>query len=103
MHARVASYEVPEGRLGEAVESFREAARKIEALEGFERGYILLDEDGGRLVTVPLWTSLSALEATETRASILRQQAVRAVEGSVRSVEQFEVAEKLAPAAEHAA
>ncbi len=98
MHVRVASYDVPQERLDEAVENFREAAKKIEELEGLQGGYVLVDENG-RVVTITFWESLLALEATETRASVIRQGAVQAVSGQVRSVESFEVSAELAPVA----
>jgi hypothetical protein len=51
------------------------------------------------VVTITFWESLLALETTETRASVIRQGAVQAVGGQVRSVESFDVAAELRPVA----
>jgi heme-degrading monooxygenase HmoA len=99
MYARVARYEVPQERIEDAVESFREAAKKVQELDGFEDGYVLISEGGG-VLTMTLWTSRTALETSETRASMARQAAARAVDGEVKSVEEYEVSEQLQPVAE---
>jgi heme-degrading monooxygenase HmoA len=99
MYARVARYEIPPERIGEAVETFREAAKKIQDLQGFEGGYLLTDEDGG-VLTLTMWASRAALETSETRASSARRGAAQAVDGEVKSVEAYEVSEQFRPVAE---
>jgi heme-degrading monooxygenase HmoA len=95
MLARVARYEVASDRIGEAVDAFGEAARQIEQLDGFAGGYVLVDHEDGRTMTVTLWKNLTALEESERRASALRREAANAVEGTVLSVEKFEVAQEM--------
>lgn len=99
MYARVARYEVPQERIEDAVESFRDASKKVQALDGFEDGYVLIDE-GGNVMTMTLWTSRTALETSETRAGLARQTAARAVDGEVKSVEEYEVYEQIRPLAQ---
>lgn len=99
MYARVATYEVPDGRLDEAVESFRKAAVNVQGLDGLEAGYVLVEESG-KVLTVTVWSNRSTLEASETRASLARQSAARDVGAEIRSVECFEVAGELVPATE---
>lgn len=96
MYARVARYEVPEGRLAEAEVAFGEAAGKVQELEGLEGGLVLVGEDG-KIMTVTLWTSRTALEASETRAGLARRSAASSVEGEVKSVEHFEVTAEMVP------
>jgi heme-degrading monooxygenase HmoA len=91
MFARLARYDVPEGRIGEAVESFGEAGKELEGLDGFEGGYVLADEAEGSLMTITLWASLSAMEASSSRATMLRRRAADVVDGGVQSVLQYEV------------
>src|SRR5437762_11354177 len=98
MFARVATYEVPEERLSEAVEGFRKAAGRVQELDGLETGYVLVDEEG-KVMTVTIWSNRSTLEASETRASIARQTAARDAGAEIRSVECFEVAGELLPSA----
>lgn len=95
MFARLARYEIAPERLEAAVGSFAEAGAGLSELEGFEEGYVLVDEEDGSLMTLTLWSSRTALEASDTRASLLRQRAARAAEGSVTSIHCYDVAAKL--------
>jgi heme-degrading monooxygenase HmoA len=96
MLARVARYEVPSDRIDEAVEAFGQAAREVEQLEGFAGGYLFVDHEDGRTMTLTLWENQAALENSERSAGKLRREAASSVEGSVLSVEKFEVAQELA-------
>jgi heme-degrading monooxygenase HmoA len=102
MYARVATYEVAEERVAEVAASFDEAARKVQELEGLEGGVVLVGEEG-TVMTITFWKSLSALEASETRASFARQAAAGAVNGEVKSVCHYEVTSELVPLAKLAA
>src|SRR5438046_10274653 len=70
--ARVARYEVPGDQLEQAVAAFGEAGRQIEHLDGFAGGYVLLDEEDGRTMTLTLWENTVALENSERHARKLR-------------------------------
>ena len=91
MLARVARYEVNQDRLTDAVDAFSEAGREVEQLDGFAGGYILVDHEDGRTMTVTLWENDAALEGSESTARSARNRAAGAVDGSVLSVEKFEV------------
>ena len=95
MLARVARYEVASDRIGDAVAAFGDAAREIEGLDGFAGGWVLVDHEDGRTMTVTLWDNFAALENSERTAGKLRREAAGAVGGSVLSVEKFEVAQEL--------
>ncbi len=95
MLARVARYEVDSDRIGEAVTAFGEAAKEIEELEGFAGGYVLVDHEDGRTMTLTLWENFAALENSERSAGKLRREAASAVGGTVLSVEKFEIAQEL--------
>jgi heme-degrading monooxygenase HmoA len=95
MLARVARYEVPEDQIGNAADAFAQAATEIEQLEGFAGGYVLVDLEDGRTMTVTLWDNPAALENSERKASVARREAAGSVGGSVLSVEKFEVAHQL--------
>ena|SRR5215210_1159164 len=95
MFARLARYTVAPERLGDAIASFTEAGDGLQELPGFQDGYILVDEDDGSLLTLTMWSTRAALESSETRASALRRRATRAAEGSVQSVQCYEVAGEL--------
>ncbi len=95
MYARVARYQIDPHRCDEAVSSFAEAGSKIADLDGYRTGFVLIDSDSGDVVTLTLWESQAALDASEMRATSARQGAVRAVEGTVGSVTRFDVVREL--------
>ena len=97
MFARVARYEVASDRIDEAVDSFGQAADGIQGLEGFKGGYVLVDHEDGRTMTVTLWDNHAAMDASESVARSARNDAATAVDGEVLSVEKFEVAQELGP------
>ena len=92
MYARLARYEVPADRTGEVVRGFEEAADELQALDGFEEGYVLVDDESGLAVTLVLWNTRAALEASAARSAVLRQRVIKSVAGSVVGVNEFEVA-----------
>ena len=95
MQARVARYEVGTDRIQDAIDSFGEAVKEIEQLDGFAGGYILVDHEDGRTMTITLWESDAALYESEKTARAARNKASGDVGGSVLSVEKFEVAHEL--------
>ena len=99
MLARVARYEVDSNRIDDAVNAFGEAAQEIESLDGFAGGYVLVDHEDGRTMTVTLWDNFAALENSERAAGKLRREAASSVGGTVLSVEKFEVAQELSAGA----
>jgi heme-degrading monooxygenase HmoA len=95
MLARVARYEFAAGRIDAAVQAFAEAATKVEQLDGFAGGYVLVDPEDGRTMTVTLWENAAVLENSERVARNARQEAAAAVDGEVLSVEKFEVTREM--------
>ena len=61
-------------------------------LEGFERAYFLTDSAGGRAMTVTLWDSAAAMEASAEWASKAREHAAHESGGTVESICSYEVA-----------
>ena len=95
MLARVARYEVDPARIDAAVQAFAEAANEVEQLQGFAGGYVLVDPEDGRTMTLTLWENAAVLENSESVAGRARRRAAESVDGSVLSVEKFEVAQEL--------
>jgi heme-degrading monooxygenase HmoA len=95
MLARVARYEVDPARIDAAVEAFAKAAGEVEQLQGFAGGYVLVDPEDGRTMTLTLWENAAVLENSESVAGRARRRAAESVDGSVLSVEKFEVAQEL--------
>lgn len=91
MYARIVRYQVPTERFEEALEGFEEAAKAIKQLDGFAHGYVLGDPESGLIMTSTIWQSRTALDASDVKASALRQRAIRDVQGSVESVDRVQV------------
>ncbi len=96
MFARVVRYTVDPDRCDEALEAFKEAAKTIGDIDGIIGGYVMVDGDEGRIVTMTLWEDQAKMEASEVRASRLRQEALRTVEGDIDSVERLRSAAGIA-------
>ena len=92
MFARVAVYEVPGHRVEEAVASFREAIDQIKDMDGLEEISVLMSPESDRALTISFWDQQDAMEASRIRASRLRNDAAKVVDGSVQSVVEYEVA-----------
>ena len=95
MLARVARYEVPSERIEDAVDAFNEAAKEIQDLPGMMGGYVLVDYEDGRTMTITLWENQSTFDSSESLARTARTNAANTVGGSVLSVERFDVAQDL--------
>jgi heme-degrading monooxygenase HmoA len=95
MLARVARYEVPSDRLDDAVDAFSEAAKEIQELPGMLGGYVLVDYEDGRTMTITLWENQDVFDSSESAARMARTNAANSVGGSVLSVERFDVAQDL--------
>jgi heme-degrading monooxygenase HmoA len=89
--ARVSIYEVPVERARDAAENFGQAIAQIRTMKNLAAAYLLVDADNGKVLTMTLWDSAAAMEASRVTASRLRSDAVRTVEGSVLSTDEYEV------------
>ena len=87
MHARVSTYTGPADRM---LEGFRDSMEPLEAMEGFLRGYFLLDRVNNKGISIAMWESEEALVSSAARADVIRKQA--AAGGTIHSVENYEVA-----------
>jgi heme-degrading monooxygenase HmoA len=59
---------------------------------GFEGMYVLVDHESGESLSITLWESREAMQASEEHADSSRQDAALASGGSVVGVEHYEVA-----------
>lgn len=91
MFARVSVYEIPAGRMDDALHEFRAALGQISGLEGFREAFFFVAPDDNRATATTLWTSRRALEASRTAATNLRTKAAHAVDGGVVSAIEYEV------------
>ena len=88
MFARVSTYE---GDAGSLREGFERATDPLRQIEGFERAYFLIG-DGGKAMSITLWESRDALEASAEAATQLRDDATQPSGATIASVDSYEVA-----------
>jgi heme-degrading monooxygenase HmoA len=89
MFARVATYS---GDAEELVRGFEAARSELERIDGFSQAYFLVDRDSGKALTMTLWESQQALDASADQAHKLRTQATQPSGATTESVRNFEVA-----------
>jgi heme-degrading monooxygenase HmoA len=89
MHARVSTYE---GQADELVKGFDSVTGALEELDGFSKAYFLVDRPGGKGISITLWESEDALNASVERANQMREEATDQAGASIQSVDHYEVA-----------
>ncbi len=92
MHARVSRYAGSPDQVDDGVRNFESATDALRQLEGFEGAYLLVDRQGGRALTITLWSSEQAAQASAERANQMRQEAAGGAGLSIESVDTYEVA-----------
>jgi heme-degrading monooxygenase HmoA len=93
MYARVTTFE---GMMADHVDEAVRVAREqfIPAAQqsgGFEGMYILADRESGKALSVALWSSREALQASEEEANRSREEAAHDAGGRIANVERYEV------------
>jgi heme-degrading monooxygenase HmoA len=89
MFARVSSYQ---GEIERLLDGFRRTTEPLAQLEGFERAYFLTDSEAGRALTITLWDSKAALDASADWATKAREHAAHDSGAAIESVRSYEVA-----------
>lgn len=92
MHARVSSYAGSGDQVDDGVRNFEGATDALRQLDGFEGAYLLVDRQGGRAMTITLWSSEQAAQASAERASQMRQEVAGGAGLSIETVDTYEVA-----------
>ncbi len=90
MYARVSTYEVPAGAYDQATRGFEE--QPIENAEGFSGGYLLVDRESGKALSITMWESKEALDRSAERANQMRSQVMEGASGQTTDVRSYEVA-----------
>jgi heme-degrading monooxygenase HmoA len=96
MFARVSRYR---GDADALRSGFSSVTDELEQLEGFAKAYFLVDAERGTGMSITLWQSADALEASAQRAHEMRSRATQDATASTESVESFELVLTAAPAA----
>lgn len=89
MFARVSTYNAPDA--DKLLEGFDTVTSQLEEVDGFSHAYFLVDRESGKALSITLWSSGEALEASVARADELRKQGTQTGGGTVESVQHYEV------------
>jgi heme-degrading monooxygenase HmoA len=89
MYARVSTYT---GDADELVRGFETARSDLQQIGGFTQAYFCVDRASGTGLTITLWESEQALEASAEQANQLRARAAEPAGATIDSVKHYEVA-----------
>lgn len=88
MHARVSTYRGDGDRLVKGFEGVREG---LAAVDGFSHAYFLVDRESGKGMSITIWESEDALNASVAKADELRRQGAEAGGSEIESVQHYEI------------
>jgi heme-degrading monooxygenase HmoA len=88
MFARVSTYRGDGDRL---LQGFADVTGPLEAIDGFSRAYFMVDRENGKGMSITVWESEEALNASAARADELRSQGAEAGGATIESVEHYEI------------
>ena len=88
MHARVSTYRGDGDRLVQGFEGVTEA---LTAVDGFSHAYFLVDRESGKGMSITIWESEDALNASVAKADELRKQGAEAGGSEIENVQHYEV------------
>ncbi len=93
MHARVSTYQTddPDG----LVEGFKNVSSDLEQVDGFSHAYFLVDNEGGKALSITIWESEDDLLASKSKADELRKRGTEASGTSIDSVDHYEISHKV--------
>jgi heme-degrading monooxygenase HmoA len=70
---------------------FASVTSELEQVEGFQQAFFLADREHERAMSITLWESQAALDASADRAHRMRTQATEPASATVESIESYEV------------
>jgi heme-degrading monooxygenase HmoA len=91
MHARVSVFQMTPDELDAGVEYGRGTIDKMMEMAGFRGNLALVDREAGKITSITLWESEEELKTSEERANAMRSSGAAAIDGSVVSVDRYEV------------
>ena len=88
MFARVSTYRGDGDRL---LQGFADVTGPLEAMDGFSRAYFMVNRESGKGMSITVWESEEALNASAAKADELRSQGAEAGGAQIESVESYEI------------
>jgi heme-degrading monooxygenase HmoA len=88
LFARVSRYH---GDAAQMRAGFESVTDELEGMAGFVGAFFLGNDEHGRAMSITLWETQEAMEATAERAHQMRTRATQPANATIDSVESFEV------------
>jgi heme-degrading monooxygenase HmoA len=88
MFARVSTYRGDGDRL---LQGFADVTGPLEAMDGFARAYFMVNRENGTGMSITIWESEEALNASVAKADELRSRGAEAGGATIESVEHYEI------------
>jgi heme-degrading monooxygenase HmoA len=89
--ARMATYELVDGRGDEWVDAFRSAIDRIRTLDGLVDAFFLVERNGRQAISLTLWDTLDSMERSGVAAAAARMDAAHEAGAVVTSALELEV------------
>ena len=89
MHARVSTYEG--GDAARIAEGFKSVTPELEQMDGLSHALFLVDPETGEAMSITVWESQDALEASSAKADELRKKGTAPSGSTIKSVKHSEV------------
>lgn len=89
MYARATTLRASPGDVQQQIDHYQEGIQSVREISGNRGAFLLVDRSAGKAISVTLWESDEAMQASRKRADELRQQAQ---ESPGESVDEYEVA-----------
>lgn len=89
MYARATTLRASPEDVQEQIDHYQEGIPSVRRISGNRGAFLLVDRSAGKAISVTLWESDEAMQASRKRADELRQQAQ---ESPGESVDEYEIA-----------
>ncbi len=89
MHARVSSYQANDPQ--RLVEGFQSVSDALDQVDGFSHAYFMVDRESGKALSITIWDSEDALNASVAKADELRKQGTQSSATTIESVQHYEI------------
>ena len=88
MYARVSTYSGDGDRL---LDGFADLTEPLAAIDGFSHAYFMVDRESGKGMSITIWETEEALNASVEKANELREQGAAAGGAEIESVQHYEI------------
>lgn len=92
MHARVSTYQGTSETIDRSVEQADEFVPVVRGMDGSRGMIYLVDRSSGKSLSITLWESAEAMQASEEAANRLRRDSSASAGDTIVDVERYEVA-----------